>query len=68
MGNLNPGGSRAKGGRVFTHTGIRRMIQQHKPEHAAGADQSLADKPHANSREAARRARQEARKEAKGRA
>jgi hypothetical protein len=62
MSRLNPGGSRAKEGRIFTATGIRRMVQQHKPDHAADAGNSIAAKPHKNSREQERRKRQEARR------
>ena len=65
MGNTFPGGSRSKGGRVFGAGNIRRMIQQHHPDHTKGADHSLAGRPHANSREIARNLRRQKRQENK---
>jgi hypothetical protein len=65
MSKLNPGGSRSKGPRVFTASGIKHAIQHVKPNHTAGAENSLADKPHSHSREVARRLRQEQRKQEK---
>lgn len=64
MSNLNPGGSRSKGARVFTAAGIADACRRNA-KHETVAENSIADKPHAHSREIARRLRQEARRCAK---
>lgn len=65
MSNSNPGGSRNKGGRIFGAQNIKRAIQTQKADPMRDAHTSIADKPHAGTREQQRRARQQARKEAK---
>lgn len=65
MSNANPGGSRNKhGGRVFGASNIKRMIQTQKVDHSRDAHTSIADKPHANTREQQRRLRRQQRKAA----
>jgi hypothetical protein len=41
---------------------IKRIIQSQKPDHSAGAETSIADKPHSNNREQQRRLRQAAKR------
>ncbi|MFL5900911.1 MAG: hypothetical protein ACJ75S_06895 [Solirubrobacterales bacterium] len=65
MSNLNPGGSRSKGGRIFGAEGIKRACQQAKIADVDKASGSIADREHKGTREQQRRARQQARKEAK---
>lgn len=64
MSNLNPGGSRSSGPRVFTAAGVRDACKRNAKHETVG-ETSIADKPHAHSREIARRLRQEARRCAK---
>jgi hypothetical protein len=64
MSNLNPGGSRSRGPRVFGASAIARACDSNR-NIARGADNSIADKPHEHSREVARRLRQEAARAAK---
>lgn len=64
MSNLNPGGSRHVGGRVFGAGAIKRHIQQGKPDHT-DASGSIADQPHAGTREQQRRLRQAQKREGK---
>lgn len=63
MSNLHgSGGSRDKAGnRLFGAGNIRRYIQQQKPDHT-DASGSIADRPHAGTREQQRRKRQQERK------
>jgi hypothetical protein len=61
MSNLNPGGSRNPGGRIFGAANIKRTIQTHKPDHTV-ASGSIADRPHQASREQQRRLKQQQRK------
>lgn len=48
--------------KIYGAANIKRYLQQQKPDHKRDADTSIADKPHANSREVERRLRQEARR------
>ncbi len=52
--------------RVFGAGAIKQALQRQKREHGKDAHTSIADKPHANNREAERRRRQEERKASKG--
>jgi hypothetical protein len=65
MSNLNPGGSPNRGQRIYGAANIERHLKRHKPDHAKDAVTSIADKPHAHGRQAARLARQAARQAAK---
>lgn len=66
MSNANPGGSRNKhGGRIFGAGNIKRMIETQKADPTRDAHTSIADKPHANTREQQRRLRRQQRKAAK---
>lgn len=64
MSNTNPGGSRKGSGRVFGAANIAKACETAK-RHDRNADNSIADKPHAHSREQARRLRQQVAREAK---
>ncbi len=44
--------------KVYGASAIKRAIQAGKPDRAKGADKSIADKPHENSRAVQRRLRQ----------
>jgi hypothetical protein len=65
VSSTNPGGSRSKGGRIFGAENIKRACQQAKIPDVDKAQTSIAGKPHEGTREQQRRARQQARKEAK---
>lgn len=65
MSNLNPGGSRAKGPRVFTAAGVARVCQQAKISDVDKASGSVATSEHKHSREIQRRLRQAAAKAAR---
>jgi hypothetical protein len=65
LSNLNPGGNRSSGGRIFGADNIKRACQQAKKADVDKAQTSIAGKPHEGTREQQRRARQQARKEAK---
>jgi hypothetical protein len=58
MSNLNPGGSRNPGNRVFGAANIKRTIQTHKRDHT-DASGSIADRPHEGTREQQRRLRRQ---------
>lgn len=51
MSNLNPGGSRSKGPRVFGAENIRRACQQNRVPDADRPNGSIADRPHKGTRE-----------------
>jgi hypothetical protein len=51
--------------KIYGAETIKRHIQKQKPDYARGASGSIADQPHENNRQAARLARQAARKAAK---
>jgi hypothetical protein len=63
MSNLNPGGSRSRGSRLFTASAIKDACKRNKRRHIEPANGSIANQPHQHSREIARRLRQQARKE-----
>jgi hypothetical protein len=63
MSSLVPGGSRAKGSRLFTPEAIKAHVQRQKRDYSAGAETSPAGRPHTHSREVERRLRQEARRQ-----
>ena len=65
MSNLNPGGSRDTGPRVFGFQQIRRACEVNRVPDVDRRNGSIADQPHKGTREQQRRARQEARKAAK---
>lgn len=50
--------------KVYGAGSIKRMIQSQKVDHSRDAHTSIADKPHANTREQQRRLRRQARKAA----
>lgn len=62
MSNTNPGGARGKTGRVFGAANIAKACSTAK-RNDRNADNSIANKPHAHSREQARRLRQQAARE-----
>lgn len=61
MSALNPGGSRSKGGRVFTAAGVASACERNAKRRFQSGDDSIANQPHNNSRAIARRLRQQAR-------
>ena len=65
MSNLHPGGSPNRGQRIYGAANIERHLRRHKPDYVADAVNSIADKPHENSRQAARLRRQAERQAAK---
>jgi len=62
LSNLNPGGYRGPGPRVFGAENIRRACKANRIPDVDRADGSIADQPHKHSREVERRLRQEARR------
>lgn len=62
MSNLNPGGSRGKGARIFGAKAIAKVCESKQYDPSG----SIADKPHTHSRERERHLRQQAARIAKG--